>query len=63
MKVPMDQLADMLSNVLQSKVSIDRIEEYLAEAETGKFKQLANHSVRGPDSPYIGFENASFSWI
>uniref|UniRef100_A0A060SZS5 ARAD1C02970p n=1 Tax=Blastobotrys adeninivorans TaxID=409370 RepID=A0A060SZS5_BLAAD len=62
MKVPMDQLADMLSNVLQAKVSIDRVEDFIREPETQKYKQLSEDQPRGPNSPTIGFENASFSW-
>lgn len=61
MRAPMDQLADMLNNVLQSKVSIDRVEEFLSEAETSKYEQLGN-PTRGPNSPIIGFEKATFSW-
>lgn len=61
MRAPMDQLADMLNNVLQSKVSIDRVEEFLREAETTKYEQLGN-PTRGPNSPDIGFEKATFSW-
>jgi ABC-type multidrug transport system fused ATPase/permease subunit len=61
MRAPMDQLADMLNNVLQSKVSIDRVEEFLNEAETSKYEQLGN-PTRGPNSPVIGFEKATFSW-
>lgn len=61
MRAPMDQLADMLNNVLQSKVSVDRIEEFLGEPETSKYEQL-RRTTRGPNSPTIGFEKASFSW-
>lgn len=62
MKVPMDQIADMLSNVLQGKVSLDRVDDFLSEDETDKYNQLRPDQPRGPNSPYIGFENASFSW-
>lgn len=61
MRSPMDQLADMLNNVLQAKVSVDRIEEFLGEAETSKYEQLGK-TGRGPNSPAIGFEKATFSW-
>ncbi|CAN6616690.1 ATP-dependent bile acid permease [Trichomonascus vanleenenianus] len=62
MRVPTDQLADMTSNVLQAKVSVDRIEKFLNEPETNKYKQLGKHNIRGPNSPYIGFEKATLSW-
>lgn len=61
LKYPLDQLADMLSNVIQAKVSVDRIEKFLNERETQKYEQLED-KPRGPNSPYIGFENATFSW-
>ena len=57
---PLDQFADMLSFAIQSKVSLDRIEEFLNEPETSKYEQLA--MVRDKDSPEIGFQDATFSW-
>lgn len=62
MRSPMDMLTDMLNSCLQGKVSIDRIEEFLKEAETSKYEQLEN-TARGPNSPVVGFENATFSWM
>lgn len=60
LRSPLDQLSDMTSFVIQSKVSVDRVGEFLEEEETTKYDQLSNK----PDenSPVIGFENASFSW-
>lgn len=53
---PLDQLSDMLSFVVQSKVSLERIQEFLDEEETKKYEQLTvNHSR-------IGFENATICW-
>lgn len=60
LRSPLDQLADMTAIVIQSKVSLDRISDFLEEPETSKYEQLGNKP--GPDSPLIGFENASFSW-
>lgn len=60
LKVPLDNFADMLSSVVQSIVSLDRIDEYLNEPECSKYDQLT--AKRGPTSPLIGFENATFSW-
>lgn len=60
LRAPLDQLSDMTSYVIQSKVSLDRVGEFLDEEETTKYDQLGQ--TPGPDSPYIGFENASFSW-
>lgn len=60
LRSPLDQLSDMTSFVIQSKVSLDRVADFLNEEETSKYDQLGQ--PRGPKSPYIGFENASFSW-
>lgn len=60
LRSPLDQLADMTAIVIQSKVSLDRISDFLEEPETSKYEQLAN--TPSADSPLIGFENASFSW-
>lgn len=60
LRTPLDQFADMLSFVIQSKVSLERIESFLDEAETTKYKQLA--LPKDKDSPDVGFQNASFSW-
>lgn len=57
---PLDQLSEMTAFVIQSKVSLDRVDDFLNEEETTKYDQLDNE--RGPNSPEIGFENASFSW-
>ncbi|KAH3670504.1 hypothetical protein OGAPHI_001019, partial [Ogataea philodendri] len=60
LRTPLDQLAEMMSFVIQSKVSLDRIEQFLDEPETEKYDQLTY--PRGPDSPLVGFENATFYW-
>ncbi|SCU77356.1 LAME_0A00826g1_1 [Lachancea meyersii CBS 8951] len=56
LKNPLDQLSDMLSFVIQSKVSLDRVQDFLDEEETEKYEQIT------VDSKRIGFENATFSW-
>ncbi|SCU89929.1 LADA_0F00628g1_1 [Lachancea dasiensis] len=53
---PLDQLSDMLSFVIQSKVSLDRVQDFLEEDETEKYEQITVHDKR------LGFENATFSW-
>lgn len=62
LRVPLDQLADMITNVLQTKVSIDRVEEYLSEEETEKYHQLKQPDEMDPGAPLIGFMDATFSW-
>lgn len=63
LRVPLDQLADMVTNVLQAKVSVDRVEEFLSEEETEKYLQLRHddNDCDG-DAPLIGFKAASFTW-
>lgn len=60
LRAPLDQLADMTAIVIQSKVSLDRISDFLEEDETSKYDQLSKE--RSPNSPLIGFENANFAW-
>ncbi|KAF2086979.1 hypothetical protein K490DRAFT_43016 [Saccharata proteae CBS 121410] len=62
LRIPLDQLADMVAHVQESKVSVDRIEEYLNEPETDKYKQLRNEEADDNGEPLIGFENGTFSW-
>ncbi|KAH3666042.1 hypothetical protein OGAPHI_004231 [Ogataea philodendri] len=57
---PIEHLAHLASVVIQSKVSLDRIGSFLNESETSKYEQLS--VPRGPDSPLVGFENATFYW-
>lgn len=61
LRVPLDQLADMVAHVQESKVSLDRVDEYLNEEETEKFTQLRDSNVTG-DPPKIAMDNATFSW-
>ena len=62
LRIPLDQLADMLAHVLETKVSVDRIEEFLNEEETEKYSQLLQ--VNDPDSgeTLIGVRKATFVW-
>lgn len=60
LRTPLDQLSDMTSYVVQSKVSLDRIGEFLDEEETSKYEQLGQ--TPSPNSPTVGFEEASFAW-
>ncbi|QIW98391.1 hypothetical protein AMS68_003909 [Peltaster fructicola] len=61
LRIPLDQLADMVAHVQESKVSVDRVEEYLNEPETDKYKQL-RHTTDDKDDPVLGIENGTFSW-
>lgn len=62
LRIPLDQLADMVAHVQESKVSVDRIEEYLNEPETDKYKQLKSGELDENGEPLIGFEHGTFSW-
>lgn len=61
LRSPLDQLADMITNVLQSKVSLDRVSAFLAEEETLKYEHLLK-KAKGSDGPQIGFSDGTFSW-
>ena len=62
LRVPLDQLGDMIAHVQETKVSVDRVEEFLNEEETEKYAQLG-HDCRDDDGEqFIGFKNATFSW-
>ncbi|KAH3683179.1 hypothetical protein WICPIJ_005848 [Wickerhamomyces pijperi] len=58
LRTPLDQLNEMLSFAIQSKVSMDRIQEFLSEEESSKYEQL----TEVPNTGKVGFKNASFSW-
>lgn len=61
LRVPLDQLADMIAHVQESKVSVDRVEEFLNEEETEKYSQLRQSNV--PEgTPTIGLEKATLTW-
>lgn len=62
LRIPLDQLADMVAHVQESKVSVDRVEEYLNEPETEKYEQLKTDEVDAEGEPVIGFDSATFSW-
>lgn len=62
LRIPLDQLADMVAHVQESKVSVDRVEEFLSEPDTEKYKQLKHSELDDDDEPVVGFDNATFSW-
>ena len=63
LRFPLDQLADMVAHVQESKVSIGRVEEFMSEDETEKYDQLLQTSERNrDDEPVIGFDHATLSW-
>ena len=62
LRYPLDQLGDMVAHVQESKVSVDRIEEFLAEEETEKFEQLSKDNIDENGDRVIGFRDATFIW-
>ena len=61
-RVPLDQLGDMIAHVTETKVSIDRVEEFLNEEETEKYEQLRHDNLDEEGNRMIGFKQATFSW-
>jgi ABC-type multidrug transport system fused ATPase/permease subunit len=62
LRVPLDQLGDMIAHVQESSVSINRVEEFLNEEETEKYEQLAQDNVDVNGNEIIGFSDGCFSW-
>ena len=62
LRYPLDQLADMVAHVQESKVSVDRVEEFLNEDETQKYEQLLQGSKKNDGDPIIGFDKATLTW-
>ncbi|KAJ1329797.1 ATP-binding cassette subfamily C (CFTR/MRP) member 1 [Microdochium nivale] len=62
LRVPLDQLGDMIAHVQEAKVSIDRVEEFFNEDETDKYIQLGEDNVDENGNKVIGFRNATFIW-
>ncbi|KAL2853551.1 hypothetical protein BJX68DRAFT_43957 [Aspergillus pseudodeflectus] len=59
LRIPLDQLADMVAHVQESKVSLDRVDKYLNEDETDKYKQLSDDDTL---EPRIALDKATLSW-
>ena len=62
LRYPLDQLADMIARVQESKVSVDRVEEFLNEDETEKYHQLSRPKRDAFGESVIGFDGATLSW-
>lgn len=62
LRIPLDQLADMIAHVQESKVSVDRIEEFLNEEETDKYEQLSQVEKDQRGQTLIALEKATFTW-
>jgi ABC-type multidrug transport system fused ATPase/permease subunit len=62
LRIPLDQLADMVAHVQESKVSVDRVEEFLNEEETEKYQQLKSCRRDHLEDTRIGLTNATLTW-
>lgn len=62
LRVPLDQLGDMIAHIQEAKVSVDRVEEFLNEEETEKYEQLGPENIDENGNRVIGFRDASFIW-
>lgn len=62
MRDPMDRLAEMITNVIEAKTSVERVQNFLDEEETQKYSQLRGLHRSDPGDPVIGFRDASFAW-
>ena len=62
LRIPLDQLADMIAHVQESKVSVDRIEQFLDEEETEKYRQLRYAKRDHLQANRIGLSNATLTW-
>ncbi|ERF69213.1 hypothetical protein EPUS_01170 [Endocarpon pusillum Z07020] len=62
LRVPLDQLADMIAHVQEAKVSVDRVEQFLSEEETEKYVQLRQSRLANEETPRIALEHATLSW-
>ncbi|KAH7368831.1 ATP-dependent bile acid permease [Plectosphaerella cucumerina] len=62
LRVPLDQFGDMFAHVQETKVSLDRVEEFLMEPETEKYEQLGEDNVDDDGNKVIGFRNSTFIW-
>ena len=62
LRAPLDQLADMLAHVQESKVSVDRVEEFLNEEETEKYSQLQHRHIDERTESFIGFDQVTCTW-
>ncbi|ORX96337.1 P-loop containing nucleoside triphosphate hydrolase protein [Basidiobolus meristosporus CBS 931.73] len=58
---PLDMLPDIISSIMQAKVSTDRVEKFLNEPDTNKYEIQA--AAVKPNEPTIGFKNATISWF
>ena len=62
LRIPLDQLADMVARVQDSKVSVDRVDQFLSEEDTEKYVQLQRSKELGNGEIKIALEDATLTW-
>ena len=62
LRIPLDQLADMVAHVQDSKVSVDRVDQFLNEEDTEKYLQLQKSKQLGGGETKIALEDATLTW-
>lgn len=55
---PLDRISDMLSYLIQSKISLDRVQRFLETEETDKYDQLTIDK----NGKRLAFENVTLRW-
>ncbi|MCJ1423071.1 hypothetical protein MMC29_000952 [Sticta canariensis] len=61
LRISLDKLAGALASIQEALVSVHRVEAYLRESETDKYRQHREHGIYSdPDS--VGFRDATFTW-
>lgn len=59
--MPLESFSHLVTMMMRAKVALDRIASFMEDSNTtDKYSQLSKS--RGLNSPYIGFEHASFTW-
>lgn len=61
LRIPLDQLADMVAHIQESKVSVDRVEDFMNEEETDKYIQLRDSRMDEAE-PRIAILEATLTW-
>ncbi|KAL2754907.1 hypothetical protein ACRALDRAFT_1043623 [Sodiomyces alcalophilus JCM 7366] len=62
LRIPLDQFGDMFARVQETKVSLDRVEEFFMEDETEKYEQLGLDNIDENGNHVIGLRDATFIW-
>lgn len=62
LRIPLDKLAETLASVQEALVSVNRVQSYLDEDETDKYRQIAESGMDN-GAKMMGFQDASFTWV